>query len=162
MTFHPKPTPLLTDAPESLMKQTALLIVSASLLFGVAQAPAQNPQPAPHSPKPPTAKAVRNVGVEEFDKLRAHTNAVVLDVRTKREFEAGHIPGAVNLDINGPDFQEKVAKLDKSKTYLVHCAAGGRSARACNAMDKLSLTNLVNLEPGFNAWKKAGKPVEQK
>jgi hypothetical protein len=66
------------------MKQTALLIVSASLLFGVAQAPGQNPQPAPHSPKPPTAKVVRNVGVEEFDKLRAHTNAVVLDVRTKR------------------------------------------------------------------------------
>jgi rhodanese-related sulfurtransferase len=80
----------------------------------------------------------------------------------RRGFEAGHIPGAVNLDINGPDFQERAAKLDKSKTYLVHCAAGGRSARACNAMDKLSFTNLVNLEPGFNAWKKAGKPVEQK
>lgn len=144
------------------MKKTALLIVSASLLLGLAHAPAQNPPAPPHDAKAPTAKHVRNVGVEEFDKLRAQTNAVVLDVRTKREFDAGHIPGAANLDINAPDFQAKAAKLDKSKTYLVHCAAGGRSARACNAMDKLSFTNLVNLAPGFNAWKKAGKPITTK
>jgi len=114
------------------------------------------------SDKPTQVKRVRNAGVEEFDKLRANTNAVVLDVRTKSEFDAGHIPGAINIDYNAPGFQEKVAKLDPSKIYLVHCAAGRRSANACKVMEKIAFTNLVDLEPGFRAWEKAGKPVEKK
>ena len=112
--------------------------------------------------KPPVPPSVKNVGVEEFDKLRADKKNVVLDVRTPEEFAKGHIPGAVNVDFNAPDFQKKVAELDKSKTYLVHCAAGVRSAKACTVMDKIAFPNIVNLEPGFRAWEKAGKPVEKK
>src|SRR5437868_12048214 len=82
--------------------------------------------------KSAASKNFKNISVEEFDKLRADKNNVVLDVRTKKEFDAGHIPGAVNLDWNGPDFAKKAAELDKSKTYLVHCAAGVRSAKACD------------------------------
>jgi phage shock protein E len=115
----------------------------------------------PRADKPPLPKTARNVGPEEFDKLRAQKNTVVLDVRTEKEFKSGHIPGAVNLDFNAPDFAKKAGELDKSKTYLVHCAGGVRSAKACGVMDKLALTNLVNLEPGFKAWEKAGKPVQK-
>jgi len=112
--------------------------------------------------KPADDKAYRNVGVEEFDKLRADKKNVVLDVRTKKEFDAGHIPGAMNLDWNGPDFAKKAAELDKSKTYLVHCAAGVRSAKACSLMSgTLKMSNCINLEPGFKGWEKAGKPVEK-
>ena len=116
----------------------------------------------PAADKPPVPKSVKNVGVEEFDKLRAEKNTVVLDVRTEKEFKDGHIPGAVNLDYQSPDFQKKVAELDKSKTYLVHCAGGVRSAKACTVMDKAAFPNLINLDPGFRAWEKAGKPVEKK
>jgi rhodanese-related sulfurtransferase len=87
------------------------------------------------------------------------TNVVILDVRTPAEFAEGHLPGAVLIDFRAPDFVERVAKLDKSKQYLVHCAAGGRSARACAKLETLGFTNLVNLEGGLNAWKGAGKPV---
>jgi phage shock protein E len=114
---------------------------------------------APHLPAADGKAVMKNVGVEEFDKLRAGKDTVVLDVRTEKEFKGGHIPGAINLDFQSPDFQKKVAELDKSKTYLVHCAGGVRSAKACTAMDKIAFTNLVNLEPGFRAWEKAGKPV---
>ena len=118
--------------------------------------------PAPHGEKPPLAKTVKNVGVEEFAKMvHAKTN-VVLDVRTAKEFAAGHIAGAVNLDFNAPDFGIKVGELDKTKTYLVHCAGGVRSAKACSQMSQLNFTNLVNLEPGFKGWEKAGQPVEKK
>jgi rhodanese-related sulfurtransferase len=112
--------------------------------------------------KPAVPKGVRNAGVEEFDKLRAEKNAVVLDVRTEKEFNDGHIPGAMNLDVNGPDFAKKVAALDKEKTYLVHCASGRRSLKACGVMKEAAFKNLVNLEEGFSAWSKAGKPVEKK
>ena len=144
------------------MKNLTLLTLSGILLAATVGLSAQDSKPAPKGDKPATAKNVKNVGVEDFDKLRAGPNTVVLDVRTPKEFSAGHIPGAVNIDFNASDFQEKIKKLDPAKTYLVHCAGGVRSAKACNAMDKIAVTNLVNLEPGFRAWEKAGKLVEKK
>lgn len=105
--------------------------------------------------------AVRRVSVDEFERLwQAKTN-VVLDVRTAKEFAAGHIPGATNLDINSADFDEKLAKLDKTKVYLVHCAAGVRSARACEKMSRAGFQSLTDLRDGFRSWEKAGKPVEK-
>jgi rhodanese-related sulfurtransferase len=131
------------------MKTLAILPILACLIAA----------PLPAADKPPLPPSVKNVGVEEFDKLRAAKKSVVLDVRTAEEFAKGHIPGAVNLDFNAPDFQKKVAELDKSQTYLVHCAGGVRSAKACLIMDKSAFPNIINLEPGFRAWEKAGKPV---
>lgn len=107
-------------------------------------------------------KKYKNVGVEEFDKLRQDKKNVVLDVRTPEEYAEGHIAGSTNIDINADDFQQKISKLDKGKTYLVHCASGGRSARACNQLGKLNFTKLYNLEGGMGAWEKAGKPVEKR
>jgi phage shock protein E len=108
----------------------------------------------------PTA-AYKNLSVDEFARMAADKQNVILDVRTPGEFSAGHIPGAVNLDYNAPDFQAKAAALDKSKTYLVHCAVGGRSVRACEKMSRLDFPNLYNLPGGFKAWAKAGQPVEK-
>jgi phage shock protein E len=107
------------------------------------------------------AATVRKVQVEEFEKLWQDKQNVVLDVRTKKEFDAGHIPGATNLDVNGPDFEKSLASLDRSKLYLVHCAAGVRSARACQTMSRAGFTNLVDLAPGFKGWEQAGKQIEK-
>lgn len=118
--------------------------------------------PASGADTPATAPSVtRRIGIEEYDKLRAQTNAVILDVRSKAEFEKGRIPGATNIDINSVRFLESVGGLDKSKVYLVNCAVGMRSARACKKMESLGFTNLFDLAPGFDGWKKAGKPVEK-
>jgi len=84
---------------------------------------------------------------------------VVLDVRTAEEFEAGQIAGAVNLDVMSPGFEQKAGALDKRKTYLVHCASGVRSARACGKLGQLDFPKLYNLPGGFKAWAKAGQPV---
>jgi rhodanese-related sulfurtransferase len=106
-------------------------------------------------------KPFRDVNVEEFSKLRDVKTNVVLDVRTAREFKSGHIPGAILMDVNDPEFRDKVKTLDKGKLYLVHCAAGVRSAKACKIMSTLEFTNLVNLKGGFRAWEAEGKPVEK-
>jgi rhodanese-related sulfurtransferase len=105
-------------------------------------------------------KDVPKLTVEEFDKKRTEKDTVVLDVRTPEEFKAGHVPGAVNLDIGDKDFDKKVEKLDKDKTYIVHCARGGRSARAAAKM-KSNFANLYDFSGGMTAWQKAGKPVEK-
>ncbi|MDB6150764.1 MAG: hypothetical protein JWQ44_2212 [Chthoniobacter sp.] len=109
------------------------------------------------------AKPPQNVTPEAAEKLlKDNPKIIVLDVRTSEEFKAGHIPGAKNLDFQAPDFAQKVAALDEKQTYLVHCAAGGRSAQAVDLMDGRKLPNLYHLNEGFKAWQKAGKPVEKK
>jgi rhodanese-related sulfurtransferase len=67
----------------------------------------------------------------------------------------------VNIDVNSGDFEKKVAELDKGQPYLVHCAAGVRSVRACEKMNRMDFKQLINLQGGMKAWEKAGKPVEK-
>lgn len=104
---------------------------------------------------------VQRIGVEEYDRLLANTNTIVLDVRSVAEFEKGHIPRATNINVNSLHFIERVSVLDKDKTYLVNCAVGMRSEKACKKMEKLGFVRLYDLAPGFDGWRKAGKPVEK-
>jgi len=134
-----------------------LLSLSVATVAGAADA---KDEKKPSAEKKET-KGFKNVDVSEFEKLRADKKNVVLDVRTQKEFAAGHIPEAVNIDVNAPDFPEKVAKLEKNKTYLVHCAAGVRSAKACDKMSHLAFPKLYNLEGGFKAWETAGNKPEK-
>ena len=141
------------------MKNLNLFLVVMSVLFGPSLIAQEKKAPA--DAKPTEAKPYKDVGPAEFDKLRKEKNTVVLDVRTKKEYDAGHIAGAVNIDWNSADFEKKVAELDKSKTYLVHCAGGVRSAKACDKLGTLKFPKLFNLEGGLKTWEKAGKPVEK-
>lgn len=134
------------------MRKHLWTFLTAILLAGISWAQQDT------APSKPAART-RNVDVQEFDRLRTGKNVVILDVRTPAEFAEGTIEGAVLLDYRAQDFADRVAKLDKSKLYLVHCAAGGRSARACAKMESLGFTNLVNLEGGMGAWQDAKKPV---
>jgi phage shock protein E len=132
------------------MTRTLTIAVAVLTLIGAAASFAQTSKPA-----------VPKIDAEQFDKLRQKLDAVVLDVRTPEEFAAGHVPGAVNLSIADPTFRKKLDALDKSKTYLVHCAKGIRSNRACNMMSSLGLCGLYDYKGGFEDWKKLGKPVEK-
>jgi phage shock protein E len=108
------------------------------------------------------AAAPKKVTVDEAQKLIvSDPKVVVLDVRTPEEFKEGHIAGAKNIDFNGDDFEKQIAGLDKNKTYVVHCAAGGRSAQACKIIEKVQLPSTYHMYEGFRAWEKAGKPVEK-
>ena len=108
-----------------------------------------------------TSLKFKNLTVEEFAKMAANKGNVILDVRTSKEYQAGHLVGAMNLDVNAPDFEQKVNALDKTKTYLVHCAAGVRSAKACEKLGQLDFPKLYNLPGGYKAWVNAGEPVEK-
>jgi rhodanese-related sulfurtransferase len=51
--------------------------------------------------------------------------------------------------------------LDKTNTYLVHCARGVRTARATKMMSPMGFDNLFDFHGGFDQWKQSGKPVEK-
>lgn len=137
-----------------------LAVLIALLTFGTTlPLGAQTSQPPAAAPN--AKSTVKLVEPAEAQKLIADKKVVVLDVRTAAEYASGHILGSTNLDIRDPDFQAKLAKLDKTQPYLVHCAVGMRSAKACAAMDKLDFRTVYDLKGGLDAWHKAGLPVEK-
>lgn len=92
----------------------------------------------------------KNVPAAEFNELIKSTpNAVILDVRTPAEVRERAIPKAINLNIQQADFAQKIAKLDKSKTYLVYCRSGARSGQACSLMAANGFTQVYNLSGGL-------------
>jgi rhodanese-related sulfurtransferase len=103
--------------------------------------------------------SLRLVNTDEAQLLIASKKVAILDVRTMEEFRAGHIAGATNLNLHDPAFEGELRKLDRSQPYLVHCAVGGRSARASATMKRLGFTTLYDLAGGMKAWEEAGKPI---
>ncbi len=120
------------------------------------------PAAARPAPGAPGAPSPRDVSPDEAEKLLGEDpRVVVLDVRTPAEFAAGHLRGARNFDVNGPAFKDQVSSLDRTKPYLVHCAAGKRSALAVEVLKGLDFPSIYHMGAGMNGWLKAGKPVEK-
>ena len=84
---------------------------------------------------------------------------VLLDVRTRKEFDAERIEGAVIVDYNSPSFRENIAKLDRSKSFLVYCRTGNRTNGAVKAMRELGFPNVFVFPGGITKWKEAGFPT---
>lgn len=82
-----------------------------------------------------------NVGVDEYMKT---PGAVLLDVRSKQEYIAGHIKGSKNIPL---DEVAKVANLikDKATPIYVHCLSGGRSMQATGYLKRLGYQNVKNI-----------------
>ncbi|MEN9449221.1 MAG: hypothetical protein RJA25_2511 [Bacteroidota bacterium] len=93
------------------------------------------------------------------DKIKKSPEVVILDVRTPGEFAGGFIEKAQNIDYNGPEFADKVAGLDKDKTYLVYCLSGARSAGAAGYMRSNGFKHVINLKGGILAWQADNLPI---
>ena len=106
---------------------------------------------------------VENVDATTFKKLIDEKKALLIDLRTDDELKnKGYIKGATQIDYFGKNAESVISKLDKSKTYLIYCAGGGRSGECADLMKKEGFSHVVNLEKGFDDWKKKGFEVETK
>jgi len=131
-----------------------LALLAVAVGFGSETARADQKTNAPAS-----VMAVTNVQADVAAKLVAEGKVTVLDVRTPEEFAEGHIAGATNINFMAKDFTNQVARLDRDKVYLVHCASGGRSKRCLPQLKQLGFKQIYHLDGGFSAWEEAGKPV---
>ena len=95
------------------------------------------------------------------EQLTAHQSFTLLDVRTPEEFAAGHLQGAVNMNIYDTDFDQRLAALDKSKAVFVYCKAGGRSGDAASRLKDMGFEEVYDMQGGFMAWSAAGLPSTQ-
>ena len=84
---------------------------------------------------------------------------VVIDVRTPAEFASGHLDGALNIDVQSPDFAAQVSQLDPTQDYFIYCRSGNRSAQAIAQMTNMGFTSMVNGGSVDEASKKSGIPV---
>ncbi|MBL7935286.1 MAG: rhodanese-like domain-containing protein [Bacteroidia bacterium] len=106
---------------------------------------------------------IENVDAETFKKLIDEKKSYLIDLRTDDELKnKGFIKGATQIDYFKKDAETIIAKLDKKKTYLIYCAGGGRSGECAELMKNLGFTHVVNLEKGFDDWKKKGFEIEKK
>jgi rhodanese-related sulfurtransferase len=92
---------------------------------------------------------IKQLSARELDQKKG---MMLLDVRTDKEYEQGHIPGAVHVPMS--DIGDKVKKLKKDKELVVYCQSGGRSIWAIKRLMGMGYKNLYNLKGGYNAWKR--------
>jgi len=102
---------------------------------------------------------VTSVDPAAFLTTSAQSGVVTVDVRTPSEYAAGHVAGAVNVDVEATTFDSQTSALDKSVTYAVYCHSGRRSALATDAMAKAGFTHVYNLTGGFPDLVNAGAKV---
>jgi phage shock protein E len=98
------------------------------------------------------------VSIDQAERAFAD-GAQLLDVRTKEEWNEGHLKGAILVTITQEEFLKNAkVKLDPKKPVVVYCRSGRRSAMATEQLRTAGFT-VLDLDGGIIAWQAAGKPV---
>ncbi|HUI46809.1 MAG TPA: rhodanese-like domain-containing protein [Nitrospirota bacterium] len=92
---------------------------------------------------------IKQLSARELDQKKG---MMILDVRTNKEYEQGHIPGSVHVQLS--EIGDKVKKLKKDKELVVYCQNGNRGIWAIKRLMGMGYKNLYNLKGGYNAWKR--------
>jgi rhodanese-related sulfurtransferase len=91
--------------------------------------------------------------------LDAGKPIILLDVRDSVEFDAGHLPRAVNISRGLLEFKVGRMLPDKNANIVLYCRTDARSALATEVMQEMGYTNVKNMLGAFKAWGLAGYPI---
>ena len=95
---------------------------------------------------------ITSLSVEAFADSISVQGVQLVDVRTPDEYNAGNIPGSVNINVMTGHFaDEAAAVLDKECTVAVYCRSGNRSKNAAKMLSMMGY-NVLELDKGYNAW----------
>ena len=89
---------------------------------------------------------------EAAELMEKENGFILLDVRTKEEYESGHIPHSINLPLGDIGSSSISILPDKSQMILVYCRSGNRSRQASEKLVKFGYTSVVEIG-GINSWK---------
>lgn len=105
-------------------------------------------------------KVLPNITAENFKRIKdSGGKFILLDVREKEEYNAAHLPGAINISLHslGQEIPNRIKDTD-TKIY-VYCMVGVRSALAGEILTEMGYTNVINISDSFKGWVEAGYPV---
>ncbi len=97
------------------------------------------------------------VDIKEFKKLLKDKNTQIIDVRTEKEYNNGHIKGVENIVLT--ELEKNLVKFDSSKTIVIHCQSGARAAIAHSVLEKNGIQNVKIYSGGINEWKQKGNEL---
>ncbi len=105
--------------------------------------------------------AAPQVGAFEAVNLINRRDAVIIDVRDKADYAAGHVPNARHMPL--ADLAGRLAELEKFKArpLLVNCAPGAAAAKACTILKQAGFKEVFALRGGMGGWAEASLPVEK-
>lgn len=98
----------------------------------------------------------RRVDVAEFKEFIANPDVQLVDVRTAEEYNTGHIPGSINIDVL-KGYEELTSTLDPERPVALYCRSGRRSENAGWVLEKVFFRNVVDLKGGYNEWAKSSE-----
>ncbi|RSL15271.1 rhodanese-related sulfurtransferase [Edaphobacter aggregans] len=91
------------------------------------------------------------------EELSSQDPPVVIDIRTPREWNVGHLNGSINVPL--AHLQQRMDEVPHDRRIAVHCAGGYRSSIAASILHQHGITNLIELAGGITAWEAAKLPV---
>ncbi|WP_164110248.1 MULTISPECIES: MBL fold metallo-hydrolase [Sphingobacterium] len=97
------------------------------------------------------------IDMDQFESAIREDNVLVVDVRNEKEFEAGHIEGAMHAFVG--NLVSNLDKIDQSKDIVVHCQAGDRSTIAYSLLKKYGFKSVRNYAGGMKEWTTNGKSI---
>lgn len=98
-----------------------------------------------------------SVSAQDAHESVSRREAVLLDVRERHEWKAGHAPGSRNVPLS--KLHARVAELPADRRYIAVCRTGARS-RSATAQLRSAGVDVVNLKGGMNRWHREGLPLE--
>ncbi len=101
-------------------------------------------------------KRIKEATPQQVAELLRAEDVQLADVREKDEWNAGHLPGAVHVPKSYLEQWAEDRIPDKTKTTVLYCAGGVRSAMAADTLTKLGYTKVISMSGGFNRWKDSG------
>jgi rhodanese-related sulfurtransferase len=96
--------------------------------------------------------------MDAFKGILENANPVLIDVREVSEYEAGHLPGAVNIPLR--TLADNLDKIPADQPVMVYCASGHRASLATSALRVLGYDNVRAYPPGWKGWSAAEEEVD--
>jgi len=102
-----------------------------------------------------------NISAKDYLMLDESSESIILDVRTDSEYKAGHVKNAILINLQAPDFMDKIRDLNKDQTYYVYCKSGVRSRSAVIKMRKEGISKAYNISGGIIDLTRNGLSLEK-
>ncbi len=106
--------------------------------------------------KQSTAQQSTLLEPQEFKEFLSVNDVLLVDVRTPKEFNSGHIKNAININFLSAEFEKEIKKLDTTKTLVIYCRSGNRSGKSASIFVKVGFDQLYDLKGGVLKWQKNG------
>ncbi len=104
-------------------------------------------------------ETISTIAMDEVASALATGDVGILDVRSRSEWAAGHLPGAANIPLG--ELEDRIGELPRQRPLVVQCQTGSRAGIAASLLRARGVTGVRLYGGGFAEWSAAGKSVER-